>query len=65
MPEGILVKIQNQDVFIDSGKYSLSQIDEKSDKTIIPLTIRFKIPKDLKKAKLKVKDFPFIFINYF
>ena len=62
-PEGLMAKIQDKDVVIAGGKYSISQIYDESKGNIIPLTLRFKVPEDMKKAKLKVKDFPFIFIN--
>ena len=62
-PEGLMAKIQDKEVVIAGGKYSISQIYDESKGNIIPLTLRFKVPKDMKKAKLKVKDFPFIFIN--
>ena len=60
-PKGMKVKIQDKDVFISGGKYTLSRTSDKSD--IIPLTLSFEVPKDMKSAKLKVKEFPLIFIN--
>jgi len=60
-PKGMKVKIEDNDIFISAGKITLSRISDESD--IIPLTLRFEVEQDMKIEKLKVKDFPFIFIR--